>query len=1041
MKREILQANTSMPKELNKLKKEQFVLRLHQDFTVTKTRALIKSNPELPILWGHIPRSGKSFMIAALIRDYVLKANETKLFAIVCAIPNETKPQYENIFKSYHGFNNIKVINISSIKKPIFKKGKNVLLFSRQFFTNKKDQNKLTWVADEVFEYLFIDEAHYAQSTEKTGVIFTHFFNNATKIYVTATYRKPEAWYGIEKERTIIWRQEDVQLCKTLNKETSRKKLVKFHDKNGGSFFDSTLKRLNEQKTYAKIKEDYEKFPELELITWRIDKEYKKHLANENEEENKKGWSINALFNKKDGKFENPSGIIDIFNRIFGTGSQENKATAFLNRCHKIALNKHKHKKNKNKNSDKLSEVRMRWFTNSDPKLILCFLPMKVRNVFNIRKLSEKLKQLLENNAVCPDFYIKCINSNNSKSARIAVTRAKNKVKNSRKYKGILVLLGRQLQMGISLPKADFVFMLDNGSQYDNIYQKMCRCLTEDKGKNVGFCIDLNIQRILNYATTEMWSDQEASELGADAKKQRSYKFNESRFTSRLININSDQYTDKDNLAINHSNLKAMVARMNKIQSESILNATAVLSKTNSILSPFYRKNEFFVKAAKDSQLLQDLNNIFNKSPTSVESSDSNAPTGLNRLDENDNDSKNVNLGQKKKKQERAKINYARDIFPPLVILMCLLTIRKDKLDDFQNMSDYINKHVEYKQYLLSQINLWWRKDMNAEFNGKTPYTDLVKLYYESFHDTTFNKWISCYKAKLVELHQIDKQNKLSMQIDKTFIPSKREKNDFAAIMTPRELRQKMLDLMPSDFWKSPSNKVFEPCCGKGGFVVDIIERFMKGLAEVIPNKKERYKHIVEKQIYFSDIIQINIWLTRMMLDPSGRGYKLHYSLGDSTKLDIYKKWNIRNFEAIITNPPFNDDSGNFGSAHDIWPEFIQKFIEWLKNYTGLLLTVCPNKWRHLSASLKIKKVKLAIKEYYMLKIVFCGTKTGSQYFNCPTKYDYFLLQKKHRYKETNVIDEQGKSYDINLSKYHVIPNKKIDKYYQLLQFNGGGQK
>ena len=90
-----------MPTELVKPKRKQLELLLHQDFIITKTKALIKSNPELPVLWGHIPLSGKSFMIAALIRSYVLQKDETKLFEIVCAVPTETKFQYENIFNSY----------------------------------------------------------------------------------------------------------------------------------------------------------------------------------------------------------------------------------------------------------------------------------------------------------------------------------------------------------------------------------------------------------------------------------------------------------------------------------------------------------------------------------------------------------------------------------------------------------------------------------------------------------------------------------------------------------------------------------------------------------------------------------------------------------------------------------------------------------------------------------------------------------------------------------------------------------------------------
>ena len=38
-----------------------------------------------------------------------------------------------------------------------------------------------------------------------------------------------------------------------------------------------------------------------------------------------------------------------------------------------------------------------------------------------------------------------------------------------------------------------------------------------------------------------------------------------------------------------------------------------------------------------------------------------------------------------------------------------------------------------------------------------------------------------------------------------------------------------MLDKIPVEFWTS-IKKVFEPCTGKGGFIIDIIDRFMNGL-------------------------------------------------------------------------------------------------------------------------------------------------------------------------------------------------------------------
>ena len=45
-----------------------------------------------------------------------------------------------------------------------------------------------------------------------------------------------------------------------------------------------------------------------------------------------------------------------------------------------------------------------------------------------------------------------------------------------------------------------------------------------------------------------------------------------------------------------------------------------------------------------------------------------------------------------------------------------------------------------------------------------------------------------------------------------------------AEIPTPYNLRQNMINLMNEEFWKSP-RKVLEPACGKGGFLLDIIDK------------------------------------------------------------------------------------------------------------------------------------------------------------------------------------------------------------------------
>src|SRR3990167_2553435 len=167
----------------------------------------------------------------------------------------------------------------------------------------------------------------------------------------------------------------------------------------------------------------------------------------------------------------------------------------------------------------------------------------------------------------------------------------------------------------------------------------------------------------------------------------------------------------------------------------------------------------------------------------------------------------------------------------------------------------------------------------------------------------------------------INNQHELSKLIDKYLIPQELEKKQNAEVSTPYKLRQEMLDSIDKyapELWKGKLTinkqtkkiklklpKIFEPCCGKGGFLIDIIERLMKGLKNNIPNDEERYKRIVQECLYWSDINPTNIYICKLLLDPYGK-YDLKYNEGDTLKLDIKEKWNVKGFDAVIGNPPYS---------------------------------------------------------------------------------------------------------------------------------------
>jgi hypothetical protein len=274
--------------------------------------------------------------------------------------------------------------------------------------------------------------------------------------------------------------------------------------------------------------------------------------------------------------------------------------------------------------------------------------------------------------------------------------------------------------------------------------------------------------------------------------------------------------------------------------------------------------------------------------------------------------------------------------------------------------------------------------------------------------------------VKELFMKNINNQAELSKLIDKYLIPQESEKKQNAEVSTPRQLRQDMLDKIPADFWKSPK-LVFEPCCGKGGFLIDIIERFMVGLSDLITDDKERYKFIIENCLYFSDINECNIYICKLLIDPNNK-YTLNYNLGDTLKLNIKHKWKINGFDAVIGNPPYNSFGGTGGSKK-LWDKFVIQSIDCFLNKNGLLCFIHPPNWRKPD-----NKILAIFKENNLVSLNILTENDGKKFFKCSTKADYYLLQLS-KYNNKTCINN---NIYIDISNLNYIPNENFDLFNKI---------
>ena len=246
----------------------------------------------------------------------------------------------------------------------------------------------------------------------------------------------------------------------------------------------------------------------------------------------------------------------------------------------------------------------------------------------------------------------------------------------------------------------------------------------------------------------------------------------------------------------------------------------------------------------------------------------------------------------------------------------------------------------------------------------------------------------------------------LSLAIDKYLVPEQLERKQNAEISTPFELRKEMLDKIPDEFWSEP-RKVFEPCCGKGGFVIDIVDRFMKGIK--MKDKNEKYKTIVQDCLYFSDINPTNIFITKLLLDPFNK-YNLNYNLGNTLELDIKKVWDLEGFDLIVSNPPYQANDKSLSNT--IWNKFVLLIFN-ITNKNGYNCLVHPPGWRNVDG--RYKNIQKEIFKRNLIYLEIHSIKDGIKTFRAGTRYDWYLLQNTEEYKTTEIVFQDGEKLNINV--------------------------
>jgi hypothetical protein len=184
------------------------------------------------------------------------------------------------------------------------------------------------------------------------------------------------------------------------------------------------------------------------------------------------------------------------------------------------------------------------------------------------------------------------------------------------------------------------------------------------------------------------------------------------------------------------------------------------------------------------------------------------------------------------------------------------------------------------------------------------------------------------------------------------------------------------------------------------------------------------------------EINPVNVALTKRlfkMIDPKATPnvIKADFTEKYKTALDLMRDKTgnpEKKFDVIMGNPPYNA-SGTKATGNTIWQLFVINSIKLLKN-NGYICFIHPNGWRKPNTE-KGKFYGLFEKmtnENTLLYLEIHDTKDGMKHFNCGTRYDWYILQKKkNKNHKTKIIDQNNISYEINLNKYNWLANCYLD--------------
>jgi hypothetical protein len=940
-------------------------LRFHQELIVKKTDEIYAGGKGKysSVLWGVVARGGKTYMCGGLIRDL-----SPKHVFIVAGAYTETHMQFLNDLldarkDGFQDFDDYTAVNVrdddfafDAAKKYIFFISAELLKAFVDGKTGKKARERkvMTLVQERkiVPDIVFFDEVHKGGTTSLADDAMSLIAGSAFKVFMTATYNKLfiKDEYGLTQDNFLTWGYEDIQLAKGMD---STETVEAFGKKYGVDSVTTVLaSQLARGVSAADIARQYQAFPELQFLTTTFSAAFRDSMQKQNILDPAAGFRMNTLLATGEGCmdtplstryrcFQNPASVAVLLNYIAPHTAQLNTVDGV--RVLSAATPSESIMTRIGRTSQRRGDILKNVHTEFRPHSQLWFLPQPVGSSDD-KPLLSRMTALASLLMLHPWFSAhmwvvavssgftrtesmetpgggRIVTTNGGSNTKEIILKLETEARAPPRSRGLIILAGKMLTLGVSLPCVNVVALLDDSQSADLTYQKMFRALTESEGKRIGYVVDVNPVRTLKTLYDYTKVEHDASEVLDDRVD-----------ATVLTNL---YLIDEDQLFVLDKETRVGPAELNKAIE------TYLMAGRKSYKSIVEEASVKLATIDLQTELTALHNDLHAVKPEAFEVASrlADVPSGLEIITPEPAPAP-APAPKKERDETKEKLLALREMILTTMTLLAFLTTTTT----FQEALEYYRTDTDNIQDIVHSVlvDRGLTTALAKERVKATLLTAIAKV------QTQLAQPYGKMRAKLSELS--GDQKDVVEFIEQNLRPKKEQVASRGEVFTPITFVEDMLNHLPDEVWTHPEYKWLDPSNGIGNFPVVAFTKLDAALRTVPGYEDEavRRKHIVENMLYMVELDETNVRLSLNLLQKmcGQAGCRFNILKQDFLVGDLRAAFGVDGFDVCMANPPYNPpktDTGASGNA--IWPHFVMKMEHLLKD-GGYLVAVHPPGWK-----------------------------------------------------------------------------------------------